>query len=135
MSLDAQIINFANHGISYLTAIFSKISLATLLRYAKSPLSILIPMALYPKSFKANATAQKFNRPLLFVKYISMKYLDNYYYYYSIILLIIIKYYMTSNPIIRFLYYNSNSCTKLSLNLAILFCENRFFALNFSYSI
>lgn len=126
MSLDAQIINFANHGISYLTAIFSKISLATLLRYAKSPLSILIPMALYPKSFKANATAQKFNRPLLFVKYISMKHLDNYYYYYSTILLIITKCYMKSNPIIRFLYYNSNNYTKLSLNLAILFCKKSF---------
>lgn len=68
MSFDAQIISFANHGIAYLTAIFSKMSLATLLRYAKSPLSILMPIALYPKSFKANATAQKFRRPLLFAK-------------------------------------------------------------------
>jgi len=54
-----------NHGILYRELISTKYCHATIERYAKSPLSILMPIARYPKSLSAKATAQKFNRPLL----------------------------------------------------------------------
>lgn len=55
-------------GNSYSSAMRSKISLALFDRYAKSPLSIRIPTALYPSSLRARATAQKFSKPLLKIK-------------------------------------------------------------------
>lgn len=65
ISFDATIVNSENHGSFIVSATFSNVFLARTDKYAKSPLSILIPTALYPTSFNAKATAQKFKRPLL----------------------------------------------------------------------
>jgi hypothetical protein len=90
MSFDAIIVKLANQGILYLNnfnrayfdifflflnkqftyslATLTKVSRDLFDKYAKSPLSILTPIALYPRSFNAKATAQKFKIPLLKLK-------------------------------------------------------------------
>lgn len=53
---------------TYSFATLTKVSRDLFDKYAKSPLSILIPIALYPRSFSAKATAQKFKIPLLKIR-------------------------------------------------------------------
>jgi len=58
-------LNVVSGSRTYLSATVAKVRLAKLERYAKSPLSIRIPFALYLSSSKAKATPTKFKSPLL----------------------------------------------------------------------
>lgn len=65
ISLEATTVKVANQGTSNSLATLWNASRATRDKYARSPESIRIPKARYPKSFKAKATLAKFSKPLL----------------------------------------------------------------------